>query len=181
MHLRSIRPKSRRPSNPDELNDSPHKLWVRLRGLVIAGLINHYRRVMGESERIQSGGKGRRRRSHMVRIVWLASILVIVFVLTLSLILRRPRSFYWSARKYSLSTQSLSPGGPFADEGWWVHSGWDVPSPNDFRHGKMYGLKLGKRLIRLDILDDPIAAIRRNLPHTTPGLIVGAGVDGVAQ
>jgi len=111
------------------------------------------------------------RRLRAGKIAWLALILSLILALAFYAIFRHPRNFYWSGRKYSLSLQTLTPGGPFADEGWWIRNSWSVPSPNDFRHWQLYGLKLGKHLIRLDILDDPIAAIKRNLPKTIAGLL----------
>lgn len=118
--------------------------------------------------------RGKKRKVHRVRVVrftGLALILSVVLLFTLGLVLQHPRSLYWSSREYSLSLQTLAPGNPYLDEKIWIRDGWSVPSPNDFRHGKVYGLRLGKHLLRLDITDDPIAAIRRNLSRTIPGLL----------
>lgn len=91
-------------------------------------------------------------------------------VITLAFVWHKPRSIYWSGRTFSLSVQSLSSGNPFTDERLFVRSGWDGPT-GEFTHGQLYGLKLGNRLLRLDILYDPIAAIKNRLPHTIPGLL----------
>jgi HEAT repeat protein len=108
-----------------------------------------------------------------LRLGWItgvALVLLLVLALVVGLISRKPWSLYWSGRKFSLSLQALTPKGPFADEGWWVRNGWDGPT-GEFTHGQLYGLKFGKRLLRLDIVDDPIAAIKRQLPNTIPGLL----------
>jgi HEAT repeat protein len=112
-----------------------------------------------------------RHRSHLVRIVLLVLVLFIVLLVILGFVLQRPRSFYWSSRKFTLSLQTLAVGNPFLDESVWVRDGWSVPGPNDFRRGDLYGLRLGKHLLRLDISDDPLGAIRKNLPDTLPGLL----------
>jgi HEAT repeat protein len=107
---------------------------------------------------------------HLGRITLLAPVVSLVIVLTLILFFQKPRSFYREGRKFSFSVQSLKSTGPFADQGLWVRSGWDDPT-GEFSHGEIYGLKLGKKLLRLDIVYDPIAAIRKGLPKNVPGLM----------
>jgi HEAT repeat protein len=124
---------------------------------------------MVEQELTQSAEKQHRRR-RIVRIAWLTLILFLVFSFGIRFILQRPRSLYWSSTKYSLSLESLVPGNPFSDEKLWIHLDWDGPT-GEYTGGQLYGLKLGKRLLRLDITEDPIGAIKRNLPKTVPGLL----------
>ncbi len=107
---------------------------------------------------------------HLARIIWLALVLASVLVLTLGVFSRNPRNHYWWGRKFSMSLQTLAPGGPFAGEGWWIRDGWDGPT-GEFTRGQMYGLRLGRRLLRLDIVYDPVAAIKQELPNTVPGLL----------
>ena len=68
-----------------------------------------------------------------------------------------------------MELQTLT-GAAFSEDGIWVSSGWDGPT-GEFTSGQMYGLKFGNRLLRLDIVDDPITAIRRELPQTVEGLL----------
>jgi len=109
------------------------------------------------------------RRSRVGRVILVAASLALLSVLIFLGLLWRPSGIYVGSRKFSLNVATLAPKGPFADQGFWIHDGWE--GPNDFTHGQLYGLKIGNRLLRLDILDDPVAAIRRHLPKTVPGLL----------
>jgi len=102
--------------------------------------------------------------------VWLALGALVTLALALALVFRGSRKLYPGAKTYSVTWQQLTPNGPFADDGFWVHSGWDGPT-GCFTYGQMYGFKFGNRLLRLDILYDPIAAIKKHLPATIPGLM----------
>src|SRR5437899_7069051 len=57
---------------------------------------------------------------HLARIIRLALMLAPVLVLTLVVFSWNSRDHYWWGRKFSLSLQSLSPGGPFAGDSWWI-------------------------------------------------------------
>src|SRR5712675_674814 len=97
----------------------------------------------------KTGGEQKRPlRPRLGRRPWLVLVLFLVLAPSLVLTLQKPRSFYWSGRKFSLSLQTLNPGGAFAESGLWVRGGWDGPT-GEFTHGRVYGLKLGKRLLRL--------------------------------
>jgi HEAT repeat protein len=95
---------------------------------------------------------------------------LVVLALALALVFRGSRKLYPGAKTYSVTWQQLTPNGPFADDSFWVHNGWDGPT-GYFTHGQMYGVKFGNRLLRLDIVYDPIAAIKKHLPNTVPGLM----------
>jgi HEAT repeat protein len=116
-----------------------------------------------------AGQKKSTRRSRVGRVILVAASLALLCALIFLGLLWRPSGLYVGSKKFSLNVATLAPKGPFADEGFWIHDGWD--GPNDFTHGQLYGLKFGNRLIRLDILEDPVAAIRRHLPKTVPGLL----------
>src|SRR5262245_40860524 len=103
------------------------------------------------------------------RKAWSALVVSFVLALTCFLAWQGPRGD-WTGRTFSLKVQSLKSGGPIAHKSWWVQESWDGPT-GEFTHGQMYALKLGKRLIRLDIVYDPIAAIKKRLPNTVPGLL----------
>ena len=95
---------------------------------------------------------------------------LVLFLVAVALFLRKPRAVSLSGRKVSFSVQAVTRRGPFSDERLWVHDGWDGPT-GEFTHGDLYGLKIGNQLFRLDILYDPIAAIREHLPKTVAGLL----------
>jgi hypothetical protein len=100
------------------------------------------------------------RRSRVGRVILVAASLALLGALVFLGLLWRPSGLYMGSRKFSLNVASLAPKGPFADEGFWIHDGWD--GPNDFTHGQLYGLKFGNRLIRLDILEDPYLSTSRS-------------------
>jgi HEAT repeat protein len=104
----------------------------------------------------------------VIRRRWLC-LTILVVAASLIFALLGPRDFYYSGRKISISFQPLS-GGAFAEEGMFVNTGWDGPT-GEFTHGDIFGLKLGKRMLRVDVVYDPIGAIKRDLPHTVPDLV----------
>jgi HEAT repeat protein len=105
----------------------------------------------------------------VVRRRWLC-LAIFVAVGCFIFALRGPRDFYHSGRKISVSFQSLVAANPFLDDGLLVHDVWEG-STGEFTHGDIFGLKLCKGMLRLDVAYDPIAAIRRELPERVPGLI----------
>jgi len=110
------------------------------------------------------------RRSRVGRVIWTVASLALLGALILFGVLRSPTGLDVGSRTFSLNVATLAPGSLFADQGIWIHDGWDGPT-GEFAHGELYGLRLGNRLIRLDILDDPVAAIRRHLPKAVSGLL----------
>jgi HEAT repeat protein len=79
----------------------------------------------------------------------------------------------------SFGIQSLK-GGTFSDDRFWVRNGWS--DPEGYRHGDLYGLKVGSKLFRLDITYDPIADITKHLPNSIPGLLKELeSKDGLVQ
>ena len=128
-----------------------------------------------------AGKQTRIRRSRVARVVWVVACIVLLGALALLGLLWRPSGLYVGSRRFSLNVATLSPRGPFAGEGFWIHDGWDGPT-GDFTHGQLYGLKFGSRLIRLDILEDPVAAIKKHLPKTVSGLLeVFSSEDGLVK
>ena len=120
------------------------------------------------------------RRPGRRRWVCLAAAAVLLALVTLLVVLSRPSGLYAGSRTFSLSLQKLPPG-LFDEDGILVHDGWDGPT-GDFTHGQIYGLKFGRLLIRLDSIEDPLAAIRRNLPKSVPGLLrVISSKDSLAK
>jgi HEAT repeat protein len=106
------------------------------------------------------------------RVYWLSVVACLALgslALLFAVLLSKPRNAYWRGQQLSLLVQPLSANGPFADERFFVRSSWS--DPKGFSHGRLYGLKFGPRLLRLDIRYDPIADIKRSLPQSLPGLI----------
>jgi hypothetical protein len=83
-----------------------------------------------------------------------------------------PAGFYWCGRTISLRVQSLN-GGAFAGEGPFIHDGWDAPT-GEWAHGSLYGIKLGNKLLRLDVTYNPVADINQHLPRTLDGLLAAS-------
>jgi hypothetical protein len=77
----------------------------------------------------------------------------------------KPVQFGFGNTSISVSLQTLAANGPFDDAGVFVHTGWSGPT------GDIYGIKFGNRLLRLDMVNDPIAAAQKRLPTTLSGLI----------
>ena len=94
--------------------------------------------------------------------VALLAVLAVPFV--------KPVSLGFGDTSITVCLQVLAPNGPFADEGVFIRTGWDGPT-GSFSHADTYGLKFGSHLLRLDLVNDPIAAAQRRLPKTLPGLI----------
>jgi HEAT repeat protein len=99
---------------------------------------------------------------------WVACLLAVVFLLVVPFF--RTIEFDVGPRSYSLLTEAVTPNGPFSDQGPFIHTGWDGPT-GEFTHGDIFGIKLGKHLLRFDIVEDPIAAAQRRLPKTLDGLV----------
>jgi HEAT repeat protein len=99
---------------------------------------------------------------------WILCPLVVVLIVAVPFI--RPIKFNVGDRTLSVCVQRLAPSGPFAERGAFLRRGWDGPT-GSFSHGDTFGIKLGKRLLRLDIVEDPLAAAHRKLPRTLSGLI----------
>lgn len=99
---------------------------------------------------------------------WLLVPLALVLAVLTALV--AGTKFNLGSRSFGLSIQTLVPNGPFHAEGFFIHTGWDGPT-GSFSAGDIYGLKVGNRLLRLDIVDDPIAAAKRKLPATVDELV----------
>lgn len=110
-----------------------------------------------------------RKWTRLRRLTWSTLVGVVILGVTVAWVLRKPRDIYWSGKTYSLNLQTLT-SGAFSENGFWIRSGWDGPT-GEFTHGELYGLKFGKRLLRLDVVHDPVAAIKRQLPADVPGLL----------
>jgi len=105
--------------------------------------------------------------------------LFLLLLSILALLLQKPRWTYWRGRNISIQAQSLK-AGAFSGEGFWIRDGWD--DPHGHRRGKLYGLKVGSKLLRLDIVYDPIADIKKHLPTSIPGLLKELeSKDGLVQ
>ena len=98
--------------------------------------------------------------------VALLAVLAVPFV--------KPVSFGFGDTSITVCLQVLAPNGPFDDEGVFVHTGWSGPT-GSFSEGDIYGIKFGNHLLRLDLVNDPIAAAQKRLPKTVHGLI--AAID----
>jgi hypothetical protein len=99
---------------------------------------------------------------------WAAVTLVLCLTLVFILWLKRAHTI--AGRRYSLSLETLTPGDLFSSEGICFHTGWDGPTGEE-SHGEIYGLKIGNRLLRFDIIDDPVIALKKRLPTTVPALL----------
>jgi HEAT repeat protein len=99
---------------------------------------------------------------------WLVVPLAMVLAMLTALVVGTKLNL--GSRSFGLSIQTLMPNGPFHAEGFFIHTGWDGPT-GSFSTGDIYGLKLGNRLLLLDIVDDPIAAAKRKLPATVDELV----------
>ena len=108
------------------------------------------------------------KRFRVLRLWWISCLLVVVCLLALPFL--TPIEFDLGSRTYSLRTEILTPDGPFSDSGTFIRTGWDGPT-GEFSRGEILGVKLGRHLLRLDIVEDPIAAARRRLPETLEGLV----------
>jgi HEAT repeat protein len=102
------------------------------------------------------------------RMLWWLLPVTLVAVLAVPFV--KPVSFDFGNTSITVCLQVLAPNGPFDDEGVFIRTGWDGPT-GSFSHGDTYGLKFGDRLLRLDLVNDPIAAAQRRLPKTVPGLM----------
>ena len=109
-----------------------------------------------------------RKKSLARRFGWVLSPLAAVLLVAVPFI--RPVGFHVGDKSISVSVQSLASNGPFADDGVFIRTGWDGPT-GSFSRADTFGVKLGGRLLRLDIVEDPIAAAQRRLPKTVTGLI----------
>ena len=95
----------------------------------------------------------------------------------ISIPFRKTVEFSIGPKTISLRLEALVANGPFSNEGIFSRTIWDGPT-GSFSNGQVIGLKLGSHLLRLDIIDDPIASARRRLPDTLPGLSAQSEVDG---
>jgi len=87
----------------------------------------------------------KRRRRYLL---WL-SIIVVSLVLPIIVAAFKPLTCARGTRRYELSAAILKPGDPYhADRSGFFSTGWDGPT-GEFSHGDIYGLKLGRLLIRL--------------------------------
>jgi HEAT repeat protein len=115
--------------------------------------------------------------------VWRSALVAALFVaagVALSFMTLK-RGYYIGSTKFSVGTQRVPAGSALASEGFWVRNGWDGPT-GEFTSGEMYGLNLPGVLLRLDITQDPIGAIKRNLPQDADGLVlVVAEGDSLVQ
>ncbi len=102
------------------------------------------------------------------KMLW--SLLPLAFIALLLVPFFKPVRFDFGNTSMSVSFQTLAPNGLFDDEGMFVHTGWSGPT-GSFSEGDIYGIKFGSRLLRFDLVSDPIAAAQRRLPKTLPGLI----------
>ena len=103
-----------------------------------------------------------------LRLWWIPCLLAVVCLLALPFFC--PIKFDIDSKNYSLRTEALAPNGPFSDNGLFIRTGWDGPT-GEFSHGDTFGIKLGSRLLRFDIVEDPIAAAKRRLPPTLDGVV----------
>ena len=110
-------------------------------------------------------GDKTRKKSLARRYWWILCPLAVLLVVAIPFI--RPIKFNVGDRAVSLC---VAPNGPFAEAGTFIHAVWDGPT-GSFSHGDVFGIKLGNRLLRLDIVEDPVAAAQRRMPKTLAGLI----------
>lgn len=103
-----------------------------------------------------------------LRPCWVPCLLAVVCVLAVPIL--RPVKFDIGTKTYSFQTETLTPNGPYSGQGTFIHVLWDGPT-GEFSHGDIFGIKLGKHLLRFDIVEDPIGAARHRLPKTLDGLV----------
>lgn len=109
----------------------------------------------------------RKRRRYLL---WL-SIIVVSLLLPIVVAAFKPLTFGRGTRQYELSAGILKPGDPFhGDRSGFFSTGWDGPT-GEFSHGDIYGLKLGRLLVRFNMTEDPLGVARRRLPATLLGLV----------
>ncbi|MDB6032066.1 MAG: serine/threonine protein kinase, partial [Verrucomicrobiales bacterium] len=108
------------------------------------------------------------KRAHVLRLWWVPCLLAVVCLLMVPF--WRPVTVDIGTRSYSLRTATVTPNSPFSGQGKYIHTGWDGPT-GDFSHGEIFGIKIGKHLLRFDIVEDPIGAARHRLPKTLDGLV----------
>jgi hypothetical protein len=104
-------------------------------------------------------------------------LLPVAFVAVLAVPFSKPVQFDVGDTSVTVCLQALTPNGPFADEGVFIRTGWDGPT-GSFSHANTYGPKFGNRLLRLDMVNDPIAAAQKRLPKTVHGLIAAIDSKG---
>jgi HEAT repeat protein len=110
--------------------------------------------------------KSRRRWAKVVALVFVLAGLALV----ISTPFRRTVEFHIGDKTISIRVERLLPNGPFSGDGVFSRTIWDGPT-GSFSSGEVIALKLGSRLLRLDLVDDPITAAQARLPETLPGLI----------
>lgn len=106
------------------------------------------------------------------RLWWLLVPLALVLAVLTAFV--AGTKFNFGSRSFGLSIQTVTRNGPFHAERFFFHTGWDGPT-GSFSAGDIYGIKLGNRLLRLDIVDDPIAAAKHKLPATVNELVTALG------
>jgi hypothetical protein len=104
----------------------------------------------------------------LLRLWWVPCLLAVLCLLVASLF--KPLAFDIGAKNYSIHTEVLMPNGPFSGQGAFIRTCWDGPT-GEFTHGDTFGMKLGKHLLRFDIVEDPVASAQRRLPRTLDGLV----------
>lgn len=109
-------------------------------------------------------------KKHRRYLLWL-SIIVALLLLPIIVAAFKPITCARRTRRYELSVAILKPGDPYhADRSGFFSTGWEGPT-GEFSHGDIYGLKLGRLLIRFDMTEDPLGMARRRLPATMSGLV----------
>jgi HEAT repeat protein len=99
---------------------------------------------------------------------WIACALALpIFLLTVFV---TGVHFNLGSRNFTCAVQSVTANGPIEEHSVFVHTGWDGPT-GSFTSCDTYGITFGRYFVRLDIVDDPIAAARRRLPATLDGLV----------
>src|SRR6266850_2841788 len=108
---------------------------------------------------------GANRNPHLKSLWWSCAVLLLFALLAVAFI--RGIHFNVASRSVQFACQPIQPGN---NQSLFFHLRWDGPT-GQFTSGDNYGFRVWKWYLRLDIINDPIAAAKRGLPTSVKGLI----------